>query len=102
ERPFNLVYCVPAKQRSSESADDGLSWIANHLSLASTDGVRQLLQNCQQTATPRELKENEPLLLRTFGSALLAAPKSIQVDQAAEIEHALPKLPTQAAITDGI
>lgn len=98
ERPFDLVYCVPARRHSSDSVDDGLSWIASHLALASTDDVRQILQSCQQTATPRELREQGPLLLRTFGSASLAAPKANQIDPAAEIEQMPAEPPSETAI----
>ncbi|HEV3417005.1 MAG TPA: tubulin-like doman-containing protein, partial [Pirellulales bacterium] len=69
DRPFDLVYCLPTRHRADESVEDELCLIAKQLSLASTDGVRQMLECCQQTPTPRELAGQEPLLLRTFGSA---------------------------------
>jgi hypothetical protein len=68
-RPFDLVYCVTTKHGADQAVDDGLWSIAKQLSLASADGVRQMLQCCQQAATPKELGGSEPLLLRTFGSA---------------------------------
>ncbi len=67
QRPFDQVYCVPFKSR----ADDGLDLIARQMSLASTDGVRQMLHCCQQAPTPREQGGRLPLLLRTFGSSPL-------------------------------
>jgi serine/threonine protein kinase len=71
-RPFDLVYCLPIKHHADASVDDGFSSIAKQLSLASTEGVRQMLVRCRRTATPRELAGSEPLLLRTFGTASLA------------------------------
>jgi hypothetical protein len=82
-RPFDLVYCVKAKHRADESADDGLGLIAKQMSLASTDGVRQMLECCQQTATPKELVGQESLLLRTFGSSSLVGPKQNRINRLA-------------------
>lgn len=84
QRPFDLVYCVKAKHRTDESVDDGLGSIANQLSLTSTNGVRQMLQCCQKSATPRERERQEPLLLRTFGSASLVGPKQNRIDRLAK------------------
>ncbi len=80
-RPFDLVYCVKTKHRSEDAVDDGLGLIAKQLSLTSTQGVRQMLECCQQTATPRELGAQEPQLLRTFGSASLVGPKQKRIDR---------------------
>ena len=66
-RPFDLVYCLPIKHHADAAVDDGFSAIAKQLSLASTEGVRQMLERCRRTATPRELARTEPLLLRTLG-----------------------------------
>jgi serine/threonine protein kinase len=82
-RPFDLVYCVKTKHRADESADDGLGLIAKQMSLASTDGVRQMLECCQQTATPKELVGQDALLLRTFGSASLVGPKQNRINRLA-------------------
>jgi hypothetical protein len=80
-RPFDLIYCVPIKHRADETVDDGLGAIAKQLSLASTEGVRQMLQRWQQTATPRESGGQEPLLLRTFGSASLVGTQQKRIDR---------------------
>jgi serine/threonine protein kinase len=80
-RPFDLVYCVPAKRQAHESVDDGLSAIARQLSLASIEGVGRVLQSCRQTATPRELVGHDPLLLRSFGSASLGRPMQERIDR---------------------
>ena len=82
-RPFDLAYCVTTKHSDGDSVDDGLSLIANQLSLASTDRVSQMLQCCQTIATPRELAGQEPLLFRTFGSTPLAGPRPSRTDRLA-------------------
>jgi serine/threonine protein kinase len=82
-RPFDLVYFERALHGANQSVEDGLGAIARQLSLASIDGVRQVLQCCRQTATPRELAGKEPLLLRTFGSAPLAGTKQSRINRLA-------------------
>jgi serine/threonine protein kinase len=80
-RPFDLVYFERALHDTKQSIEDGLSAIARDLSWASIDGVRQMLQCCRQTATPRELAGKDPLLLRTFGSAPLAGTKQNRINR---------------------
>jgi hypothetical protein len=89
-RPFDQVYCVKVKQRADESVEDGLSLIAKQISLATTNGVRQMLQCCQHTPSPRELGRQKQLLLRTFASASLTTPKHNRIDQLARyLTHAI-------------
>jgi hypothetical protein len=60
------------------------------MAFALMDGVCQTLQNCQQSATPRELAQRDSLLLRTFGSAVLAPRKQKRIDQLAKsLAHAI-------------
>jgi serine/threonine protein kinase len=80
-RPFDLVYCVPAKRQAHESADVGLSAIARQLSLASIEGVGHMLQSCRQTASPRELVGHDPLLLRSFECTSLRRPMQDRIDR---------------------
>ncbi len=82
-RPFDLVYCLPIKHHADASVDDGFSSIAKQLSLASTEGIRQMLERCRRTPTPRELARNEPLLLRTLGTASLAGFNRNRLDRLA-------------------
>jgi hypothetical protein len=78
--PFDHVYCIPAKQRSGEGAEDAASSIAKQLYLAASDGAREALVLCRKTGTPRELNRVEPLLLRSFGSSTLSGPKQHRVE----------------------
>ncbi len=82
-RPFDQVYCLKLKHQQDESDDDGLSLIAKQIALASTNCVRQVVQYCQQTATPHEQNGAEPLLLRTMGSATLAGQKQNRTEKLA-------------------
>jgi hypothetical protein len=82
-RPFDVIYCVTTQHRGNGHVDDELGVIASHLSLAASENVSQTLQACQQTATPKELASQEPVLLRTFGSAVLAEAKHNRIDRLA-------------------
>jgi hypothetical protein len=55
--------------------------IARQLALASTEGVGHMLRSCRQTATPKELNGHEPLLLRSFATALVASPMQQRIDR---------------------
>ena len=82
DRPFDLVYCVKTVHHADQP-DDGLCLIAQQMALASTDSVRQMLQCCQQTATPKELAHQGSLALRTFGSTAVAATEQQRIDRLA-------------------
>jgi serine/threonine protein kinase len=83
-RPFDLVYCLPAKQRSPGASDDALCAIARQLSLTASDGARGILEACRKSATPREQVGSEPLLLRSYGCAPLSGPKRNRIDSFAK------------------
>ncbi|HKD35916.1 MAG TPA: tubulin-like doman-containing protein, partial [Pirellulales bacterium] len=83
DRPFDTIYCVRAKQQAEGSVDEGLRAIAEQLTVAATDGVRQPLTSCRQT-TEKEPAGRDSFLLRTFGSSSLIGRERKRIERLAK------------------
>jgi serine/threonine protein kinase len=71
--PFDLVYFVPTRARTSDShAVDPLESIANYLACDAIPDARTALRSCRVSPTPRESSRGRGLTLKKFGHASLA------------------------------
>jgi serine/threonine protein kinase len=84
DRPFDIVYCVRAKQHAEGSVDEGLRAVAEQLAIASTDCVRQVLDSCRQSPTDKESAGRDSLRLRTFGASSLTGRERKRIERLAK------------------
>ncbi len=73
EAPFDCVYCVPARARTSDSQGaDALDTLAKYLALESMPDARAVIRSCRTAQTPREQSRGRSLSLKKLGFASLA------------------------------
>lgn len=78
ERPFDLVYWMPAKPRTAEtSAEDALWTVASYLALGELPDIRAALRSCRESQTEREKSSASSFSIRKLGYASLADQKRV-------------------------
>ena len=91
EAPFDCVYCVPARARTTDSQGaDAVDTLAKYLALESTPEARAAIRSCRASQTPREQSRGRSLTLKKLGYASLADRKHEFISElAAELVDAI-------------
>jgi hypothetical protein len=73
DAPFDYVYCVPTRARTTDSQGaDALDMVAKYLALDASPDARAAIRSCRASHTPREQSGGRSLAIKKPGYASLA------------------------------